>query len=240
LAAIRRVGHALGDRIEAERRAGGPFTDLVDLARRTDAGRLALEALATAGALGSLVGTDERRSALWAAGAVAASGSDRLAGVVTGVEAPTLPGMVPVEVAAADLWSTGVTPGVYPTELFRDGLAARGVVTAGALRDVPHGTRVWVGGVVTHRQRPATAGGTTFVNLEDESGLVNVICSKGVWSRYRRVARGAPALLIRGILERTEAVHPGGADDAVVLNVIADRIEALVLPLETGPARDFH
>ena len=37
-----------------------------------------------------------------------------------------------------------------------------------------------VGGVVTHRQRPATAGGTTFLNLEDETGLINVIVSKGV------------------------------------------------------------
>ena len=35
-----------------------------------------------------------------------------------------------------------------------------------------------VGGVVTHRQRPATARGVTFVNLEDETGMINVICSR--------------------------------------------------------------
>jgi error-prone DNA polymerase len=88
---------------------------------------------------------------------------------------------------------------------------------------------VLVGGVVTHRQRPATASGTTFLNLEDETGLINVICSVGVWDRYRRAARSAPALLIRGMLERVEGV----------VNLIADRIE----PLALGPAprsRDFR
>jgi error-prone DNA polymerase len=45
---------------------------------------------------------------------------------------------------------------------------------------------------VTHRQRPSTAGGVTFLNLEDEHGLVNVICTQGVWLRYRRIARSRP------------------------------------------------
>ena len=77
--------------------------------------------------------------------------------------------------------------------------------------------------MVTHRQRPATASGTTFINLEDETGLVNVICSKGCWTRYRVVARSSPALLIRGHLEASEGV----------VNVIADKIEPL--PID-GPA----
>jgi len=38
--------------------------------------------------------------------------------------------------------------------------------------------------------KPATAKGTVFVNLEDETGLVNVICTRGVWKRFRTVARG--------------------------------------------------
>ncbi len=45
--------------------------------------------------------------------------------------------------------------------------------------------RVRVAGVVTHRQRPGTAGGVTFLNLEDETGMLNVICTVGVWRRYR-------------------------------------------------------
>ena len=58
----------------------------------------------------------------------------------------------------------------YPTEFLRADLERRGVVTAAALVDVADGTRVTVGGIVTHRQRPATAQGTIFMNLEDETG----------------------------------------------------------------------
>ena len=68
------------------------------------------------------------------------------------------------------------------------------------------------------------------MNLEDESGLVNVVCSTGVWNRYRRVARESPALIIRGILERSAEG---------VVNVLADGFE----DLRTGLAhrsRDFR
>jgi DNA polymerase III alpha subunit len=89
--------------------------------------------------------------------------------------------------------------------------------------------RVLVAGVVTHRQRPATAGGTIFINLEDETGLVNVVVSKGCWSRHRRVATSAPALIVRGRLERAEGVT----------NVIAERM--WVLDLQTpAKSRDFR
>jgi error-prone DNA polymerase len=87
---------------------------------------------------------------------------------------------------------------------------------------------VSVAGVVTHRQRPETARGITFVNLEDETGLVNVVCSVGVWARHRRVAQTQPALLVRGRVESA-----GG-----VVNVVAERIRPLVLAAATG-SRDF-
>ena len=44
-------------------------------------------------------------------------------------------------------------------------------------------SRVLVAGIVTHRQRPMTAQGTTFMNLEDETGLMNIVVSKGCWAR---------------------------------------------------------
>ena len=58
-----------------------------------------------------------------------------------------------------------------------------------------------VAGVVTHRQRPATAQGITFINLEDETGFTNIVVSKGCWARHRPVARAAPAMLVKGRLE---------------------------------------
>jgi error-prone DNA polymerase len=203
----------------------------------------ALEALATAGAFACFTdaGTDttgadevgerplDRRRALWGAGAVAQSGADRLAGIVTGVHAPTLPGMSEHEEATADLWATGVAPEGHPTRFARAALDERGVITAVGLREVDAGTKVVVGGVVTHRQRPATAGGTTFINLEDETGLINVICSRGCWTRYRTVARSSPALLIRGRLEKAEGV----------INIVAEKLEPLPLGATTK-SRDFR
>src|SRR6185436_21058601 len=126
----------------------------------------------------------------------------RLEGVVTGADAPALPGMSEVELAAADLWATGLSPDRHPVQYARPHLDALGAVPVAELQRIAHGTRVLVGGVVTHRQRPSTAQGTTFLNLEDETGHVNVVCSRGCWARYRQVARSAPALLVRGRLER--------------------------------------
>ena len=76
-----------------------------------------------------------------------------------------------------------------------------GVIPADRLLSVADGARVLVGGAVTHRQRPQTASGVTFINLEDETGMVNVVCSVDLWSRYRDLAHSAPALLVRGKLQ---------------------------------------
>ncbi|MEO0494403.1 MAG: error-prone DNA polymerase, partial [Actinomycetota bacterium] len=221
---VRGIGLELAETIDA----GRPYSSVEDLRRRVPSLSLAhLEALATAGAFGCF-GID-RRSALWAAGAMSQTSVDRLPGIVTGVEAPTLPGMSPEELSHADLWATGVAPDGHPTSFIRGDLARMGVVTATGLVDVASGERVLVGGVVTHRQRPATAQGTTFLNLEDETGLVNVVVSKGCWQRYKQIAKGAPALLIRGRLEKEEGV----------INVVADKLEPL--PVGAAPAsRDFR
>jgi error-prone DNA polymerase len=234
LSSVRSLGDDRAEAIVAERLARGPYRSMEDLQRRVPGLTLpVLEALATAGAFAGLTDSDgtplDRRRALWAAGAVAQGGADRLAGVVTGVDAPTLPGLSPQEEASADLWATGVAPGGHPTRFVRDELDDLGVLTAAGLQRAEPGSKVLVGGVVTHRQRPATAGGTTFINLEDETGLVNVVVSKGCWLHHRRVARSAPALLVRGRLERSEGVT----------NVIAERLQ--LLPVGTGSrSRDFR
>ncbi len=171
----------------------------------------------------------DRRRALWTAGAVAqATGKGRLEGIVTGVDAPQLPGMSDREEAMIDLWATGVAPDGHPTRFLRDTLDARGVVRACDLAGLDHGTKAFVAGVVTHRQRPATASGTTFIGLEDETGLINVVVSVGCWAFHRRVARNAPALLVRGRIERQGAV----------VNVVAETLEPL--PITPSMSRDFR
>ena len=223
LSSVRAVGDDLAQRIAA----GRPYLDVEDVARRSSPSRAALEAMATAGAFGCF--DIDRRQALWTAGAAAEVRPDRLPGSVIGLDAPTLPGMSPQELSTADLWATGVAPEGHPTRFLREHLDAQGVVTSAGLAGVAPGSKVKVAGVVTHRQRPATAGGTMFINLEDETGLINVVCSLGCWNRHRRVARAAPALVIRGRLERAEGVT----------NVIAERIDALTVPAAAG-SRDFR
>jgi error-prone DNA polymerase len=225
---VRGLSDALLDRIDDER-AERPFTGLEDFARRTNAPTDALENLATAGAFECFGRT--RRSALWAAGALRDARADKLPGMVTGAAAPTLPGMNEIEEVAADLWSTGLSAAQHPTEFVRHELESRGVVTSDALRELPHHSIVDVAGVVTHRQQPSTASGVVFLNLEDETGLINVICTPDVWKRFRKVARTAPALEIRGVLERYQGV----------INVVARRIVALPLRLdELLRSRDFR
>jgi error-prone DNA polymerase len=228
LGSIRTIGTELAERIVAERDAGGVFDSMTDLAHRVGLSTDQVEALATAGAFDYL--GLPRREALWRAGAVASSRPGQL-GVAGFDEAttPNLPTMTEPEQLIADIWATGVTPEKYPTALIRDRLAGLGVVPATGLRSLPDRTRVTVGGVVTHRQRPATAAGVTFLNLEDETGMVNVICESTVWARHRRVARESGGLLIRGMLERT----------GDVINVLAERIERLPLGLRTQ-SRDFR
>jgi len=222
LRTVRNVGEAAAERIVA----GQPYRDLEDLARRAEVSVPQLEALATAGATASLDGGD-RRAALWAAGPLGELGQG-LSGIVVGAEAPPLPAMDREEETVADMWATGLSVDSSLTELVRDELDRLGVLTAATLRGVEHGARVSVAGVVTHRQRPETARGITFINLEDETGLVNVVCSVGVWARHRRVAQSSPALIVRGTVESA-----GG-----VINVVAERIRPLTLAAPTG-SRDF-
>ncbi|MCX4097210.1 error-prone DNA polymerase [Nocardia sp. alder85J] len=226
LAAVRHIGTELAEKIVAAR-AAGPYTSFPDLTGRVELTVPQAESLATAGALGSLGTT--RRQALWAAGAAAGERPDRLPGTGAATTAPALPGMSDLELAAADVWATGVSPDSYPTEFLRPQLDALGVLPADRLLAQPDGTRVLVGGAVTHRQRPATAAGVTFLNLEDETGMVNVVCSTGLWARYRRLLQGAPALLIRGRLQNAEGA----------VSVLADHVQRLDLRI-TARSRDFR
>jgi error-prone DNA polymerase len=226
LGTVRTIGQDLAEKIVAERE-NGPYRDMADLARRTQLTRAQLEALATSGAFG---GFDlARREALWAAGAVSGERLDRLPGTTVGAEAPPLPGMDGIETAVADVWATGLSPDSFPTQFVRKWLTSQGALPVEALPTVESGTRVLVGGAVTHRQRPATAGGVTFLNLEDETGMVNVVCTQGLWTRYRRTARNSAALLVRGTIENAEGVT----------SLQADHLEHLDLRIPSR-SRDFR
>jgi error-prone DNA polymerase len=212
LDSVRGIGLEVAHRIVAAR-DDAPFTGITDLSRRADLTSAQLEALATAGAFDAW-GLD-RRSALWAAGF--AEGSEHLPGITPAPAAPTLPGMSEPELTLADLWATGISPDRHPIEHLRDELRRAGVRSVAELADAESGRRVHVGGLVTHRQRPGTAMGVTFLNLEDETGMLNVVCSIGVMKAHRQAARNKVAVVVRGRLERNEGVT----------NLVADRVEGI-------------
>jgi error-prone DNA polymerase len=223
LTTVRGVGRAVAERICD----GAPWAGQEDLVRRAGVNRAQLEALAAAGALDAA--GKSRRALTWTAGAAAQSSPERLEGIVTGTIAPALDDPTPLEVVADDLWSLGLAPEATALSLARHALEQRGVLPAAALLGA-EATRVVVAGVVTHRQHPETAHGAVFVNLEDETGHVNVIFSVGAWARWRHVAGTAPALVIRGRLERGQGA----------LTVNAEHVEALELGAPAAASRDFR
>ena len=218
----------LGADAAARIEAAAPFSGIPDLARRADLTVAHVEALARAGALECF--DVDRRQALWQAGVAATEKAGMLPGL-SAIDAPALPGMNAFELMVADIAATGVTHDRQPMEMLRASLVDAGVLSASALRSVPDGTRVRVAGVVTHRQRPGTASGLTFLGMEDETGLLNVMVSVGLWNRQRVVARTSKALVVRGIVQ-----NASGA-----VTVVADHLEPLVLGewLSRG-SRDFH
>ncbi|MEV7021927.1 error-prone DNA polymerase [Kitasatospora sp. NPDC093558] len=207
--------------------AGQPYTDLEDFARRTALPVPVLEALATAGAFAGLGLT--RRQALWSAGLLAHTTDGMLPGTATALTAPALPEMTAVEETIADLWATG-TSATHPVQHARPHLERCGALTAADFKDTATpGALISVGGLVTHRQRPPTAGGVLFISLEDETGLVNIVIQPHVWERQRRIALGNAGLLVHGTAERRDGA----------INLVATRLAPLTLAPGTR-SRDFR
>ena len=230
---VRGIGTEVAERI-VRAREEAPFADMRDLSRRAGLTSTQLEALATAGAFEGF-GLD-RRQALWMSGY--GESGDHLPGSTPAPAPPALPAMDEVDLTLADLWATSISPEQHPVAHWRERLHSAGIHAVGDLAAVEHGRRVHVAGMVTHRQRPGTAGGITFLNLEDESGMLNVVCSEGVMRVHRKAARNRTAVVVRGLLERQDGV----------MNLVADRVRPLeeVLPgageiLQAGPrSRDFR
>jgi error-prone DNA polymerase len=220
---VRNLGEKEVTRVEAARILGGEFTSPEDLAFRTGLDVDSLEGLAAAGAL-ETIGLG-RREGIWAAGALAEIDPARLA-LSPGIDAPALPGMSEEEAHRADLWSTGVSSR-HPMSFVRHDLD--GCLTAVEVLELGRSkSRIKVAGVVTHRQRPGTAKGVYFLNLEDETGLLNIVVLPDVWARHRHVVRKSPALVIHGRLEFYDGVT----------NVVARDFEPI--GVQTVQSRDFR
>lgn len=188
-----------------------PFSSLADVSRRGGLNAEQMEALATADAFRCF--SLQRREAIWLAGYP--NRAEHLQGTEISSAPPALPLLSEVETTSADLWSTSIAVDSHVIEHYRPSLPS--VLRINELTEHLDGRRVTVAGLVTHRQRPPTARGMTFLNLEDETGMLNVVCSPGLWRAYQRVGHSSAALLVRGLVEYRDGV----------LNLIADRLSKL-------------
>ncbi|MGD8710774.1 MAG: error-prone DNA polymerase [Ectothiorhodospiraceae bacterium] len=217
-----------GERVVEARRAA-PFEDVQDLTRRARLTRRDIKALADAGALAPLAG--HRRNAWWQVLGIEEElpvlGDARIR-----EESPALRAPTEGQDLVHDYNSTGLSLGRHPLALLRPTLAKRRFRTAAQLRDAGHKRLVRTAGVVITRQHPASARGVTFVTLEDETGIVNVVIWRRLAERQRAIVVGARLMGVVGIWERR----------GEVAHLIAGRLEdhSQLLGELTVTSRDFQ
>jgi error-prone DNA polymerase len=187
-----------------------------------------LSCLAAADALAGLSG--HRREALWETLAVddpTRLGLPSLHGDVPHLAAPT-----EGENIVADYATIGLTLRRHPLALLREKLAKRRIRSAQDLAQSHNGDRIKVAGIVTCRQRPATASGVIFVTLEDETGYMNLIVWNDLADRQRRELLGSRLLAASGEVQR----------QGRVIHVLARHLEDLspLLGRLATSSHDFH
>jgi error-prone DNA polymerase len=210
-------------------RAQAAFIDIEDFRRRCDVSREVQLCLAQASALRSL--SAHVHQAAWAV-SVEAAAPQLLRSAALHDPPVSLPVPDAGQALYADYASTGLSLDSHPLALLRPRLRQAGYRDAAQLRDCPHLRIIRVAGLVTMRQRPATASGVTFVTLEDEHGLINLVIWRDLADVQRRVLLEARIMGVRGQLQRV----------AGVTHVLARQLHTLddwMAPLPTR-SRDFH
>ena len=200
------IGHLKKDAAQriTVARTIAPFDDIADLKRRADLSAPDVAALASADALASLIG--HRREALW--GALGVERDTDLFHAPADIARATLQPPTEADDIFADYRTVGLSLRRHPLALLRPALDKLHIRTAEEVNHARHGQILRATGMVTCRQRPSTAHGTTFVTIEDETGCVNVV----VWSRVGESQRKAlifsRLLCVAGRVERQgEVVH---------------------------------
>ncbi len=211
-------------------RAAHAFSSIADLAERGGLDRRDLEALAAADALRCLSG--HRHRAVWQV-----SGVERPLPLLPAATAqeegiPLLRAPREGQDIVADYGSTGLTLRRHPLSLLRGKLKRRGVLPTEELWEQAHGKQVITAGLVITRQRPGSAGGVTFVTMEDETGYVNLIVWNSVAIEQRAALLESRLLEVQGKLQR----------EGDVQHVIARRLTNLSAMLGdlTVTSRNFH
>ena len=126
----------------------------------------------------------------------------------------SLPPMTFAERLAADYRELSLSPTAHPVELFRERVAARGVIPIGEAGRRRDRSAIRLAGLAVSIQHPMTAKNFVFIALEDETGMINVTVRPQVYTAYRALLHWHPLLVIDGTLQV----------EGEVLNVVARRI----------------
>jgi error-prone DNA polymerase len=208
-------------------RADSPFASIEDVWRRSGVPVAALEKLADADAFASL-GLD-RRQALWRVRGLGEAplplfaAADALGEEPEVMLTPLTGGREVVE----DYRTVQLSLRAHPLAFLREALGAK-VTTCAGLARRKDGARVEVAGLVLIRQRPGK-GNVTFITLEDETGIANVILWQRKFEEQRRIVMGAAMIAVKGVMQK----------EGEVIHIIADRLEDLTPLLHRVGAMDF-
>jgi error-prone DNA polymerase len=221
---VRGVGDKVIDALRAAH-ARAPFTSIADVVSRAALNRGDVLAFAQAGAFETWAA--DRRHAAWEG--LRASGD-----VLPLAPAPvTFHEPVPInreQLVFLDYHAVGMSIYGHPMESVREALRSGGAIDSKELEGMPNRRLVTVGGLVTVRQRPATAGGTIFLLLEDELGYVNVVVPQPLVAANEEVVKRAPFVLVQGRVE----------NDGAAISVVGQRFKELEVGALTHRAHEFR
>ncbi|AKM11100.1 error-prone DNA polymerase [Croceicoccus naphthovorans] len=197
-------------------RAGQPFGDIDEVWRRAGVPAAALVKLAEADAFRPAFG-QARREALWAIKALrdeplplfAASASDDgrpPAEIVE--EAVRLKAMTAGREVVEDYRHTGLTLRQHPVAFLRTDLAQQRFLSCAEANSLRDGRSVRAAGLVLVRQRPGSAKNVTFITIEDETGIANLVVWPDLYEKQRRIVLTSAMLGIQGRVQREgDVIH---------------------------------
>ncbi len=221
---VRGAGDKTVDRLR-EARARAPFTSIADVVERAAFTRGDVLAFAQAGAFE--VWAADRRHAAWE-GLRASGDVLPLAPATVSYHEPA-----PInrdQLVFMDYHAVGMSIYGHPMESVREKLRRGGAIDSKELESMPNRRVVTIGGLVTVRQRPATAGGTIFLLLEDELGYVNVVVPQPLVAPNEEVVKRAPFVLVQGRVE----------NDGAAISVVGRRFKELEVKALTHRAHEFR
>jgi error-prone DNA polymerase len=197
-------------------RAAAHFASIEDVWRRSGVPAASLEKLANADAFRAL--GLSRRQALWEVRGLgerplplfAAAGLGE-----SGHEPETmLRAMTEGREVVEDYSALKLSLRAHPLAFLRPELDRLGIRPCSDLLTVRDGSKIRIAGLVLIRQRPGK-GNVTFITIEDETGIANLILWQRKFEEQRRIVMSASMIAVRGTVQR----------EGDVIHVVSDRLE---------------